>query len=78
MEIMKGFIEITPKYYNMSNALFDQHAEEWIMSKPETINISHIVRFGENFIRTNENPEAFAISTVETYEEIKQLIIEAQ
>jgi len=71
---MKGFIEITPRWY--SSDFLDMEGQ-WTIQEPEMININSIVRFGKNFIQVSSHPESRAIQIVESYEEVKKLILKA-
>lgn len=71
---MKGFIEVTHRFYNHNN-------NEYVKAKEKTsYNINHIISFSNGILRTTEViGEISATTTVaETYEEIKQLIIKSQ
>ena len=72
---MKGFIEVTPQYY-------DEDAGKYVSSGCSClINIKHIREVRKNTIIYNYNNDTFKnqsyVSCVETYEEIKEKIKEA-
>lgn len=74
---MKGFIEITPRYYNSGMELLGEEGS-WTIQEKESLNINSIIKFGKNFIYTSNHPESYPTLTVECYDEIKKLIEQAQ
>lgn len=73
---MKGFIEVTPQYY-------DEDAGEYVSSGYSClVNIKRICEVRKNIIYYNYNNDFFNknqsyVSCVESYEEIKEKIKEA-
>lgn len=68
---MKGFIEVTPRHFIVKS---DFSGIDYIDEDNTSINISNIVSFSQNTIKTN----VCDIKVKESYEEIKRLIEEAQ
>lgn len=66
---MKGFIEVTKKYYN-------EHSGKNIESGKGFFNVNHIVEVFEDGFYTTQSYQGTSVSiqTKETYEELKVLI----
>jgi len=74
---MKGFIELTPRYYDLGDIMMGIERKV-SLGKPEMLNVSKIVTFGDGFIHLNPLLDTQPYLVKETYEEIKSLIEGAQ